>query len=748
MARKPKTARTKALPSREQILEYLANHPGSAGKREIARAFSVTGSDKIALKAMLKDMQSDGAIERRGRKLAREGDLPAVLTLDIAGRDSGSGLLAVPARWNEEEQGPAPRISIRQPRGRNPVVAGVGDRVLARIEPAPEGPKEWLGRVMKVLDRRKDAVLGILRLTESGARLEPITRKQAEIEIAALDVGKARDGDLVEVETFSGRRYGLRQGRVIGVLGPVSGERALSMIAIHAHGIPHVFSPETLREAETIEPVTAADMKSREDWRKLPLVTIDPPDAKDHDDAVYAEPDPDSPGGHIATVAIADVGAYVRPGTALDREARLRGNSVYFPDRVVPMLPERISNDLCSLKPHEDRPAIAVRMWFAADGRKVRHEFHRVLMRSHARLSYGQAQAAIDGQSDRTTKPILETVLEPLWEAWRCLHRGRAAREPLELDLPERKAILRPDGTLERVVIPERLDAHRLIEEFMIQANVAAAETLEQKRQALIYRVHDAPALDKLESLRQFLRSLGLKLARSGNLRASLFNRILAMEAGGDRQALINQVVLRAQSQAEYSPKNIGHFGLNLMRYAHFTSPIRRYADLVVHRALITALHLGTGGLSQAEAEQLAETAAEISRTERRAMIAERDTIDRLVAAHLSERIGDIFAGRINGVTRAGLFVTLDDTGADGFVPAGSLGGEYFRYEEARHSMVGSRSGMIYQIGQRVEVRLLEAAPAAGALRFEIVDGEERQRSKPRPMTGRRQSHRGRRTRR
>jgi len=745
--RAPKSAHRKALPSREQILEFLADNPGAAGKREIARAFSVTGSDKIALKALLKEMQHDGAIERRGRKLARERDLPAVLALEITGRDPDGGLLAAPTQWDAGERGAAPRISIRRPRGRNPVVAGVGDRVLARIEPSPDGRGEWHGRVMKILDKRKDAILGILRTGAGAARLEPISRRQSEIEILPEDVGKANDGDLVEVETLGARRFGLRRGRVVNVLGPVAGEKAISMIAIHALGIPHVFSPEALREAATIEPVAAADMKSREDWRKLALITIDPPDAKDHDDAVFAEPDTENPGGHVVTVAIADVGAYVRAGTALDREARLRGNSVYFPDRVVPMLPERISNDLCSLKPDEDRPAVAVRMWFASDGRKLRHQFHRILMRSHARLSYAQAQAAIDGHPDRTTKPILENVLKPLWEAWRCLHRGRTAREPLELDLPERKAVLKPDGTLDSVVIPERLDAHRLIEEFMIQANVAAAETLEQKRHALIYRIHDAPALDKLEALRQFLHSLGLKLARSGNLRAALFNRILAMEAGGDRQALINQVVLRAQSQAEYSPKNIGHFGLNLMRYAHFTSPIRRYADLVVHRALITALKLGAGGMSQAEAEQLAETAADISRTERRAMIAERDTIDRLVAAHLSERIGDVFSGRINGVTRAGLFVTLDETGADGFIPAGSLGSEYFRHDESRHAMVGGRSGMVYQIGQKVEVRLLEAAPAAGALRFEIVAGDEHdgagRRPKPRHMPDRKRPPRG-----
>ena len=380
----------------------------------------------------------------------------------------------------------------------------------------------------------------------------------------------------------------------------------------------------------------------------MPLVTIDPPDAKDHDDAVHAEADsdPNNKGGFIVHVAIADVAFYVRPNSALDRDALVRGNSVYFPDRVVPMLPERISNDLCSLVPGEARGALAVRLVIAADGRKKSHTFHRVLMRSAAKLNYAQAQAAIDGKPDDTTGPLLDPILKPLYAAYHTVKRARDERNPLDLDLPERKILLKPDGTVDRVVVPERLDAHRLIEEFMILANVAAAEALEKKALPLIYRVHDEPRLEKVHALQEFLKTLDIPFAKQGALRPSLFNRVLTLVAGQDYEHMVNEVVLRSQAQAEYSSENYGHFGLNLRRYAHFTSPIRRYADLVVHRALIRALGLGDGALPDGEtAEHLAEVAAQISLTERRAMKAERETADRLIAHHLADRVGANISG-------------------------------------------------------------------------------------------------------
>jgi ribonuclease R len=717
-------------PSRDEILRYIAENPDRSGKREIAKAFALRGDDRAWLKDLLRDLQDEGLLEKSRKRHIRPGALPHVAVLDVIGRDDEGGLLGRPAE--HQGNGEPPVVSIRVSRG-GPV-AGIGDRVLAKTFPTddPTGPA-YTARIMKVFEKRKDAVLGVFRVLKDGTfRIEPVERRQPELIVDSEFQNGAKNGDLVEVAPSSSARYGLPRAKVLAVLGSLTSEKAVSMIAIHAHDIPHIFPSDVLAEAEALKPVT---LQGREDWRDLPLVTIDPADAKDHDDAVYAIPDTDenNPGGVVVTVAIADVAAYVRPNSALDREALKRGNSVYFPDRVVPMLPERISNNLCSLREGEDRPAIATRMTFSAEGRKIRHSFHRVMMKSAAKLAYQQAQAAIDGVSDDKTGPLVEPVLKPLWDAYAVLKRGRDARQPLELDLPERKILLKEDGTVDRVIVPERLDAHKLIEEFMIQANVAAAETLEAKKQPLIYRIHDGPTLAKQESLREFLQTLGLSLARGAQMRPSQFNSILERVRGADNEALVNEVVLRSQSQAEYNPDNIGHFGLNLHRYAHFTSPIRRYADLIVHRGLIAALGLGPDGLTRGEEERLAETGALISTAERRAMAAERETVDRLIAAFLAERVDERFDARISGVTKSGLFVQLPQYGADGFIPVSSLGDDYYIFDETARSLFGERSGKGYQLADRVEVRLVEVAPLAGAMRFEML-------SAPKPLPGSKRS--------
>ena len=700
---------------RERVLEFIAEHPERATKRDIARAFDLKGDDRIALKHMLKELQGEGALEKSGKRLHEPGSLPSVTILNVTGRDRDGGLVGEPA---EERLGEV-RVRILPGRGSKAAVPGVGDRVLVRTS---RDGDEWTARVMKVVSKRPRTSLGVYRERGDGGVVEPVDRRGDLLTVAAGDEGGARDGDLVEVDGIGGTRHGPGRGRVREVLGSVASERAVSMIAIHALGIPHVFPNEVVEAAEAVRAITPDRMGEREDWRHLPLVTIDPATAKDHDDAVMGEADPDdaaNPGGVIATVAIADVAAYVAPGGALDVEARKRGNSVYFPDRVVPMLPERISNDLCSLRPNEDRPALAVRMVFAADGTKRRHSFHRVLMRSPAKLAYEEAQAAFDGGKPDAARDHADT-LDRLLATYRVMLKGRERREPLEIDVPERRLRLHEDGTVAGVEVPPRLLAHKLIEEFMVQANVCAAETLESKRTALIYRTHEPPALAKVESLREFLRSLEIGLSK-GVVRTADLNAILRRVADGDHAELVNQVVLRSQSQAEYNPDNLGHFGLNLARYAHFTSPIRRYADLVVHRALIAALGLGEGGMMVAEIATLPDTAEHISMTERRAMQAERDTTARLIAAFLSEKVGASFTGRVSGVTRAGLFVTLDDTGADGFVPAATLGDEFFAHDESQHALVGADTGLGFQLGDTIEVRLVEAAPVAGALRFEAL---------------------------
>jgi ribonuclease R len=718
-----------ALPSRDEILSYLADHPGEAGKRDIARAFGITGNAKIALKRMLRDLASEGVVERKRRKLAPKGALATVFVADITRRDADGELLAEPDEWDEEANGPAPVVLILTEanirRGGPPrAAAGIGDRVLLRTtdfeDELPPGVSR-AARIVRVLDKKPPDVLGIVRLVPGGARVVPIDKKGREWNVAEHDMKDAEEGDLVSLDLLkSGGRLGLGRAKVRDVIGAMASEKAVSEIALHVHGIPHVFPVAVIAEAEACEPVK---LGKREDWRDLPLVTIDPPDAKDHDDAVHATPDldPENPGGHVVTVAIADVAHYVRPGTALDREAVHRGNSVYFPDRVVPMLPEKISTDLCSLREQEDRPAIAVRMIFDAEGRKRSHTFHRILMRSAAKLAYQQAQAAIDGRVDEKTDTLLEGVLKPLWEAYAVLKRGRDKREPLELDLPERKILLKPDGTVDKVIVPERLDAHKLIEEYMIQANVAAAETLEAKKVPLLYRIHDMPSDEKINSLKEFLSTLDIKVAAKGGLKPAAFNAILAKVVDTPKAGLVNEVVLRSQAQAEYNPHNIGHFGLHLRRYAHFTSPIRRYADLVVHRGLIRALGLGFDGLPETWDDKLEAIGAEISACERRAMLAERDTIDRLIARWLADRVGATFRGKISGVTKSGLFVRLDDTGADGFVPAATLGDDFYVYDQVTHAMIGQRTGETHRLGDAVEVKLVEAQPFAGALRFEML---------------------------
>ncbi|MBI1867202.1 MAG: ribonuclease R [Methylocystis sp.] len=711
-----------------------AGHAGKIGKREIARAFGVKGGDRIALKRLLGELEADGALERRGKRFVKPGVLPAVVVAEVTGRDRDGELIAVPAEWNADELGPPPRILLgvsRRPRPGEPA-PGVGDRALVRAEPDPDaGPHDppYTGRVVKLLSRARARVIGVLRVAANGAaRLEPVDKKQAgrELAIAGEDRGEARDGDLVSVDILGKGRYGAPNARVRETLGSLASEKAVSLIALRVHDIPVEFRPEALAEAARAPALRSTGDAHREDWRALPLVTIDPPDAKDHDDAVFAAPDaaPDNEGGFVVTVAIADVAHYVRPHSALDRDALERGNSVYFPDRVVPMLPERISNDLCSLRADEDRPALAVRMRLSAKGRKIDHSFHRIMMRSKAKLHYAQAQDAVDGKPDAYCAPLLESVLRPLYRAYHAARHARELRSPLELELPERKILLNDEGAVERVTTPPRLETHRLIEEFMILANVAAAEVLEENRQALIYRAHDEPSREKIAALSEFLATIGVKLAKGQTLRPSHFNVILARVRGREHENIVNEIILRTQAQAEYTHDNYGHFGLNLRRYAHFTSPIRRYADLIVHRALIRALKLGLGGLPDMGPGELAEIAARISGAERRAMAAERETVDRLIAAHLAGQIGARFSARISGVTRAGLFVRLLDTGADGFVPAATLGREYFRYDEAGHALTATGSGESYRLGDRIEVKLVEAAPIAGALRFEVLRSE------------------------
>jgi ribonuclease R len=730
------------LPSKEQILEVLVNDKSIKGRRDLGRAFGIRGEMRTPFKLLLREMSKQGLIGKNSKRLSSHENLPSVTVLEIPSDANPDEMIAYPINWQGEES-KRPTIYIEMGKKARAIPAP-GDKILARI--SQQGEK-YYAAPMKILDKPKSSQIGIIRLDENGARLIPIDRKQKEYHIAQSDLLKAEEGDLVEVKIKTSGRMMIPMAIVTNVIGNPQSEGAVSMIALHNQQIPYIFPNSVIKQANEIAQV---GIKGREDWLDIPFLTIDPQTAKDHDDAVFAkaDDDPQNKDGHIIYVAIADVAAYVTPNSAIDKEAYSRGNSVYFPDRVVPMLPERISNDLCSLIEGKDRPAMALKMIFDASGKKLSHSFHRIMMRSRAKLSYQQAQSAIDGSPDDICAPLLKHSLKPLWAAYEAMAGARNRREPLELDLPERKIILGENGMVERVHVPERLEAHRLIEEIMIASNVCAAQTLEEYNSALLYRVHDVPGREKLIALRDFLASLKMSFSNSDNVRPSHFNQTLRMAKNNDKSDQVNEMVLRSQAQAEYSPVNYGHFGLNLDRYAHFTSPIRRYSDLIVHRALISALRLGDDGLQKQDAQNLSLAGQHLSSTERRAMLAERETNDRLVAHFMNSKINAKFNGRIAGVIKAGLFVRLDESGADGFVPASSLGSDYFTFVEDQQAMIGERSGERFRLGDNVEVRLLEVAPMAGSLRFEITsDGEmvaplKRKRGKNRPkVTKRKQKH-------
>ncbi len=713
MARPPKPQ--PGLPTRKQILDFIQSSAEPAGKREIARAFGLKGQEKIALKALLRDMADEGLIDGEKRAFHRMGGVPRVTVLRVAAVEDGEAI-AVPDNWTPDDGATPPRLRVVE-RGRSSALK-VGDRVLARTEEAGKG---WLAHPMKKLPARADQVLGVVEIDGGGKGWLAPVDKRVRNSIPIADLGGAEPGNLVLAEP-AGRspRSGVK---VTAVLGDPLAPRAFSLIAIHKHGIPFAFGEEAIEEAQLSAKLPLSEEK-REDLRHLPIVAIDPTDARDHDDAIWAEPD--GQGGFHAVVAIADVSFYVRPGGQVDREARKRGNSVYFPDRVVPMLPEVLSADVCSLKAGADRAAMACHLTIDSHGRVTSWRFTRALVRISEVIAYEAAQVRIDtGEAGEN--------LKNLWACWRALEKARQARDPLELELPERRVVLDENGRIAEIAVRERLDAHRVVEDFMIAANVAAAKALESKASPVVYRVHEPPSREKLVALKDYLDTFGRKLALGQVVTPGLFNRMLKDVADEGEKALVMEAVLRSQTQAYYGARNMGHFGLALGSYAHFTSPIRRYSDLLVHRALVDAFGLeqpapkgklpATSGLSERDRDDLGRVSEAISQAERRAMEAERETIDRYVAAWLSARVGEVFETRITGVQKFGFFATILGLGGDGLAPVSTLGAERFFYDERSQVLEGEESGTRYAMGDRLRLRLAEANPLTGALKFEPEDG-------------------------
>lgn len=720
------------VPSKAAILAFIKQSPSRANKRDIARAFNIRGADRPAFKDILKELEQEGVIERGGkRRFAEKGRLPEVVVLDAVRTDADGDLIGHPAAWDSAD--PPPLIYILPSKEIRSAV-GVGDRVLARLRSV--GDESYEARPIRKLTGGPRQILGICEKTDRGTFfIKPVDRRERQtITVDKNDALDARNGELVLVSINRDIRRGPVKGRIVERLHDAGITKALSLIAIHSHGIPHEWTAGALEDAAACGP---APLGKRTDLRVIPLVTIDGEDARDFDDAVWAEADddPNNVGGWHLLVAIADVAWYVQPGSALDRAAYERGNSTYFPDRVVPMLPEELSNGWCSLRPHEDRPCMAVHMWIDQTGKLVRHKFVRGLMRSTARLTYEQVQAAMDGHPDETTGPLLETVIKPLYGAYTCMKKAREKRGALALDLPERKILVNQDGEMTGVEPRARVDSHQLIEEFMVAANVAAAQTLQKKKAPGLYRVHEPPDTERVGDLRTTLKSMDINLAGSNSVHTRDFNKVLAAVKDDPAEQLINMMILRSQSQARYEPENLGHFGLALSQYTHFTSPIRRYSDLIVHRSLISQLGLGQGGLGDA-ADKLQDIAEHISVTERRSSAAERETVDRFTAAYLDDQVGATFAARVNGVSRFGLFITLADTGADGIIPIKRLPSDYYEVFEDIHALAGRHSGMMFSVGDPITVKLIDADTMTGSLAFDYLDHTPLRESAPHRSKG------------
>ena len=712
------------VPTRDELLAFIRDSETPVGKREIARAYGLKGDQRIELKELLRDLRDAGEITPDRAKTFRHPEsLSDMVVLEIVSVDGDGHLLAVPRRHDDDKDGPPPRIEVSAPASRTVPAPAVGDRVLASMK--RRGKDTYEAKVVRRLGSGPKKILGLYEEPPGRKGLglvTPTDRKlRREFDVRPTDRNGALPGDIVWIEETGGALA--RRARIVERIGPMSDPRTVSLISIATNDIPVDFPEAAIEEADKAK---AAPMGHRLDLRAVPLVTIDGEDARDFDDAVFAEPDPDHPGGWHLFVAIADVAWYVRHDRPLDRAAYRRGTSVYFPDRVVPMLPEQLSNHWCSLVPHEDRPVLVAEMWIDAEGHLKRHKFHRAMMRSAARLTYNRVQRAMNGTPDAEIEPLMDAVVRPLYGAYRVLLAAREARGALDLDLPERQVTLGKDGHIATIGVRERLDSHKLIEEFMVLANVAAAQALEQRQAPCLYRVHDQPDLAKLEALREFLGTLGIKVPTGQRLRPADLNRVLHEVADKPVSQLVSQTVLRSQSQAVYSPDNLGHFGLALARYAHFTSPIRRFPDLIVHRALIAAYGLGEGGLSTEDRGRFTEFGEHLSMCERRAVAAERGAMDRYVAAFMAGHVGAVFPGRVNGVTRFGLFATLEGPGADGLIPIRSLGQEFFRHDEGRQVLIGERTGETFGLGDRLQIKLVEADTATGGLLFEIVDVIER----------------------
>lgn len=696
-----------SLPSPQELLDYIQQHKGEVNRRDIAKAFGIKGEERVALKTALQELAQNPAIQKRGKRYTSLESPSSLITARIVKITEHGEIIGVPEEGKVRQE-----IIIRSRRpGTSLSLISPGDDVLIKIE-------EQGAYLVRKLEQKEDHILGVFHTTPEGNLVIPASRKiRDQYMISEPHRLGAQEGDLVEVKPLGSSARRKITGKITRILGSILEPKSMSLIAIHTYELPFEFSKSAIDLADRAR---VPSLEEREDLRNIPLVTIDDEDARDFDDAVWAMPDTDpaNSGGWHLIVAIADVSYYVHPRDALDQEAFIRGNSIYFPDRVIPMLPEALSNGLCSLKPHEDRACLAVHLWINKTGKLLKHRFVRGLMQSAQRLTYRETQDAFDGKETRLSQTFVKNIIQPLYSAYDALNKERTKRDPLNLDLPEERIYLNKQGKIEKISPRPRFDSHRLIEEFMITANVAAAISLDENRTFCMYRIHDKPSPEKLEALRDFLQGVHLGFPKGQAPKPTLFNQILVQAAGTPYEHAVNELILRTQAQAVYSPDNIGHFGLYLPRYAHFTSPIRRYADLLVHRGLVSALKLpGIPEFSYSH-EQFKDMGEHISMTERRASTAERETTDRYVSAYLAQNKGQTFEGRISGVTDFALFLHLDESGADGMIPFRLLGSDYFIHDPVHHQLIGRRTKKVYGLGDKIKAVLMDADPVKGSIIF------------------------------
>ena len=727
-------------PDRNQIRALLERRGVPLSLDAIAEAFGLApGRERKRLFRALRAMQRDGELLRnRAEEYGLTGRMDLVRGRVIGHRD-GYGFL-VP-----DEGGSDLFLSPRQMRS-----IFHGDRVVARVVGVDaRGRRE--GALVEVLERATTQVVGrFVREAGVGLVVPDEARIRHDILIAPGDDAGAQDGDIVVatiLEYPEKRRQAV--GRVIEVLGAHMAPGMEVDIAIRSHGLPAEFPGAALGEAERLgDRVPPAAKRGRTDLRALPLVTIDGADARDFDDAVHCRA---TPSGWKLTVAIADVAAYVKAGSALDVEAEQRGNSVYFPDRVIPMLPEALSNGLCSLRPDEDRLCMVCELLVAKSGEVRRARFFEGLMRSHARLTYDEMAAIVvtrdrDARRDRGE---LVPHLDALHALFKAMQRARQRRGALELDTQEIRILLDDAGKVARVAPLVRNDAHRIIEECMLAANVAAARFVTRRKVASLYRVHDGARPDGLEALRTYLAGVGLTLAGGARPEPKHYLALLRRAASRPDAALIQVMVLRSLSQAVYSPDNIGHFGLALEEYAHFTSPIRRYADLVLHRAIKHVLKGRPRAPYAYSRERLVGLGEHVSMTERRADDATRDAINWLKCEFMLDKVGREYPGTVTGVTSFGLFVLLDELNVEGLVHVSLLGQDYFHFDPVAQAMEGERGGERFRVGDALRVRVIRVDLDERKVDFERAggpggrrgEGEERgggRRRGPRRGRGRR----------